>query len=94
MGLLMTVAGGVDRLYGDRAFVLKTGLLGAELLVVQTADPPGSITQGTTVRATGVLESFDAASIEQRIGATLPSDLPSRFSGKPVLLASRTETLP
>jgi hypothetical protein len=94
MGLLMTVAGGVDRLYGDRAFVLTTGLLGAELLVVQSADPPGSITQGTTVRATGILESFDAASIEQRIGATLPSDLTSRFSGKPVLLASRTETLP
>lgn len=92
LGTRVAVHGEVKEQAGEGAFVLSSGLLGEDLLVVKAADGPTTVDEGVAVTAIGVLDRFVQDRIGEAIGRPLVDGALDAYEGEPVLIVDRIES--
>jgi hypothetical protein len=105
IGKTVTVVAEVDDVYGPRAFTLDGGDEGASpakgarknllTLVPKVGGFPNIDDQwiGGKARVTGVVQRMVVKEVEREIGWELPTNLRSRFKGRPALIVRSIERL-
>lgn len=102
-GRTVTISAEVDEIYGPNAMLIgndalfvgdKVLIVGATPLDGLVTDPPGGpIRDDDVVRVTGVVERFDVAALETRLGVDLAVP-PDGYDGTSVLVATSVELDP
>lgn len=90
IGKSVTVSTKVKEIVGPKAFVVYDieSLRGQEVLVVSNQDAPPV---GTNIEVTGVMSTFDAASIKKDYGFDLNQEVVQAYTNKPYLAAKAME---
>ncbi|MEL6461012.1 MAG: hypothetical protein AAFQ91_22695 [Cyanobacteria bacterium J06621_15] len=90
IGKTVTVSTKVKEIVGPKAFVVYDveSLRGQEVLVVSNQDAPAV---GTNIELTGVMNTFNAASIKKDYGLDLNPEVVKAYANKPYLAAQAME---
>ncbi|BAY82744.1 hypothetical protein NIES267_22280 [Calothrix parasitica NIES-267] len=90
VGKTVTVSTKVKQILGPKAFVVYDieSLRGQEVLVVSNQDAPAV---GTNIELTGVMNTFDAASIKKDYGFDLAPEVVKAYTNRPYLAAKAME---
>lgn len=101
-GQNVEIRGGVGQVIEPRALVMldsrdlrgssaipESTITDKGLLVINTSRNNPTLSERQNVRASGVLQPFDIAAIEQNLGVDLDDDLYTEYEDRPVLLADQ-----
>jgi hypothetical protein len=90
MGNRVAVFGSVVEVIDETSFVLSSGVLGADLLVVQTGSQAlTEVEAGEAVTVFGILDRLD-----EPLGGPLPAETFREWEGEPVLVGESVRPAP